>query len=80
MVFLDGCIVAYQYFGTLTPGACARIGDGSVLQRAFADTLVGDVVPITILAAIRRLVGECRRIVECTFNVEPFIGSDNSVD
>ena len=28
----------------------------------------------------RQLVGECRRIVECTFNVEPFIGSDNSVD
>ena len=80
MVFLDGGLIAYQYFGTLTPGARACIGNGSVLQCAFADTLVGHVVPITILAAIGRLVSKCRRIVEGTFNVEPFIGSDNSID
>ena len=38
----------------------ACIGNGSVLQCAFADTLVGHVVPITILAAIGRLVSKCR--------------------
>ena len=80
VVFLDGGMIAYQYFGTLTPGARACIGNGSVLQCAFADTLVGHVVPITILAAIGRLVGKCRRIVECTFDVEAFIRSDNSVN